>query len=123
MPNDINKLRRLMKSAHIIRNVAPERSWGENLKMAWTEEKLLQEMSNGIVVFCYYKKDGSIRDAVGTTSPRIIPDRAKPISIPESGTKQVFAAHAYFDIMTGNWRSFSAGSLIGVNLFYELKNE
>ena len=123
MPNDINKLRQLMKSAHIIRNVTPERSWGENLKIAWTEEKLLRQMSKGIVVFCYYKKDGSIRDAVGTTNPRVIPDRAKPVAVPESNAKQIYSAHAYFDIMTGAWRSFSAGSLIGVNLFYELKNE
>ena len=123
MPNDINKLRQLMKSAHIIRNVTPERSWGENLKIAWTEEKLLRQMSKGIVVFCYYKKDGSIRDAVGTTNPRIIPDWAKPVAVPESNAKQIYSAHAYFDISVGGWRSFAAGSLIGVNLFYELKNE
>lgn len=123
MPNDINKLRRLMKSAHIIRSVAPERSWSENLKIAWTEERLLQEMSNGIAVFYYYKKDGTVRKAVGTTNPRIIPVWAMPSEIPESNKKQVCAAHAYFDIIAGDWRSFSTGSLIEVNHFYELKNE
>lgn len=123
MPNDINKLRRLMKSAHIIRSVTPERSWGENLKIAWTEERLLQEMSNGIAVFYYYKKDGTARKAVGTTNPRIVPDWAKPSETPESNAKQIYAAHAYFDISAGGWRSFSAGSLTEVNFFYELKNE
>lgn len=123
MPNDINKLRRLMKSAHIIRSVTPERSWGKNLKMAWTEERLLQRLSNGIVIFNYNKKDGTVRRAVGTTNPRIIPDWAKPSEIPESNAKQIYSAHAYFDIIVGGWRSFSAGSLLDVNLFYELKNE
>ena len=52
--------------------------WKECLKCAWYFERLRKALSKGVVRFSYFKADGSIREAVGTTCNLLIPTEKHP---------------------------------------------
>ncbi len=75
--------------------------------------QLKAEMRLREVKFKYQKKDGTIRDAVGTLNSEIYGNENEPTgsnrSIPENQVR-------YFDTVSQGWRSFLAENLIGVEL-------
>ena len=72
MPNDIKKLRRLMRTAHVLQKGDEDHKYGQSLalKQAWWFESFRDALSNGFARFTYFKKDGSTRTALGTRVPK-----------------------------------------------------
>ena len=72
-------------------------------------ENLKKQMSAGIAHFIYKKKDGSLREAWGTTNSLA----AKHIN-GRGQSRENFATTAYYDCEAGGWRSFRWENLVKV---------
>ena len=110
MPNDIKKLRRLMRTAHVLQKGDDDHKFGQSLalKQAWWFEYFRDALSNGFARFTYYKKDGTTRTALGTRSPVLIPaDKAPKCSQDNDEWEERAKAIPYFDLVKNEWRSFS----------------
>lgn len=75
--------------------------------------ELKKELKNGVVKFYYTKKDGSRRDAIGTTD---INEVSKlngyiPMGAPVTTKPNIVR---YFDIERMDWRSFDSNFEFGV---------
>ena len=79
----------------------------EALKRAWANFKLTVRMRAEIVKFYYRKVDGSIREAYGTLSSRLIPVIAGTDSRKKNDTTQT-----YFDTEKQEWRCFKKLNLV-----------
>lgn len=118
MPNDLIKLRRLMKAANQIRKNKPvilrgaEATQSQALKYAWWFEGFRTRLSEGKYRFSYVKLDGHIREAVGTLDMSLIPAEHHPKGLTDSETKS-YNAFAYYDLEKGEWRSFRLDNFIG----------
>ena len=113
MPNDINKLRRLMRTAHVLQKGDDDHksikyNQSEALKQAWWFESFRDALSNGFARFTYYKKDGSKRTALGTRSSVLIPVNKMP-KCPLNNEEWEERARTipYFDLDQHEWRSFN----------------
>lgn len=53
------------------------------------------------VVFSYIKKDGSMRNAIGTLNEKLIPEEFKPKDASSNNGKNL----KYFDLEKNSWRS------------------
>ena len=73
-------------------------------------EALKDKMRNGIAHFVFQKKDGSYREAWGTTNRSL----AQKYINGNGVTRESYATTAYFDVETGGWRSFRWENLIMV---------
>ena len=109
MPNDIAKLRRLMKVANYFHQRMFRKQATEH---AWYFERLRTAMQTGIVRFSYWKKDGSIREAVGTLRTVLIPPDKRPHTTEDESSVN-YETFAYFDLYTNDWRSFRLEHFIG----------
>lgn len=112
MPNDIKKLRRLMRTAHVLQKGDEEHKYGQSLalKQAWWFESLRDALANGFARFTYFKKDGTTRTALGTRSPSLIPVDKLPkgnMSGDLDTWEDSVKAIPYFDLDKNEWRSFS----------------
>ena len=111
MPNDIKKLRRLMRTAHVLQEGDGNKYvLSLALKQAWWFESFRDAISNGFARFTYYKKDGTTRQALGTRSPSLIPVDKLPkgdMSDDEDTWEDNVKAITYFDLDKNEWRSFS----------------
>lgn len=108
MPNDIKKLRRLMRRAHYLENKTTEYyDKASSLRGAWWFESFREAMNNGMARFTYYKKDGTFRRTLGTRSPLLIPADKLP-KCPQDNDEWEERAEAipYFDLDKMEWRSF-----------------
>ena len=97
------------------------RTWSENVKYAWYFVHFCQALNSGIVTFSFWKKDGSIREAKGTTHPLLIPLDKKPKGNQIINHK--FETINYYDLDRNDWRSFSITNFIGFVTIYELKEK
>lgn len=77
-----------------------------------TIEELKKEMCERVVNFSFYKKDGSIREANGTTNLNIIPEENHP-----KGTDKILSNEVvrFFDVDKDEWRSFKKVYFIDIN--------
>lgn len=111
MPNDIKKLRRLMRTAHILQKGDYDHKYEQSLalKQAWWFESFRDALSNGIARFSYFKMDATARTALGTRSPRLIPVDKLPKgdTTDYSDTWESAKAIPYFDLDKNEWRSFN----------------
>lgn len=82
-------------------------SLSEALRTAWANVKLKAGMQSGIVRFYYRKVDGSIREAFGTLSERLVP----PTSGKEQRKKND-SVQTYYDTEIGEWRCFKVANLL-----------
>ena len=85
--------------------------FGMYLSLAWYFERLRKALSKGVVRFSYFKADGSIREAVGTTCNLLIPTEKRP-----KGTSQArenLISISYFDFERQDWRGFQMAKFIG----------
>ena len=109
MPNDIKKLRRLMRTAHFINtNRSTHSNMAFALKQAWWFESFRDAMSNGFARFTYRKIDGTTRTALGTRSSVLIPTDKLPKCPQDNEEREdIVKAIPYFDLEKNEWRSFN----------------
>ena len=119
MPNDIKKLRRLMRTANNIRKEKPvilrgaTPTQGQALKYAWWFENFRDKLRAGVWRFSFFKLDGSIREARGTLSPLLIPVDKLPSSGASLDKEKSASSFPYFDLDKQGWRSFRLDNFIG----------
>lgn len=71
---------------------------------------LKRQMRIGIAHFAYQKKDGTIREAWGTTCGTLVAKYTNGCGV----SREYFNTTAYFDVEKAAWRSFRWESLIAV---------
>ena len=81
----------------------------EALKCAWANFKLKAKMKTQIVKFYFQKVDGSIREAFGTLSERLIPATSGEDNRRKNDTVQV-----YYDSEKNNWRCYKKANLLSI---------
>ena len=125
----MNKASKALLMAHYLQSHAAEQqplsgknkpqTWSERLRLAWFFVKFNEALKDGVVTFSFWKKDGSIREAKGTTLLLLVPKDKQP-----KGMKAVShqpSAISFFDLDKGEWRSFSITHFIGFVTMYELR--
>lgn len=81
-------------------------------------ENLKKSLANGIAHFVYRKKDGSLREAWGTTNKHLIESRNYVNG--RGCSRENYATTAYLDLQCGedgevaSWRSFRWENLVAV---------
>ena len=70
--------------------------------------KLREDLSKGAVKFSYMKKDGSVREAFGTTNMNFIPIEQQPSDPDYIGNPNQIR---YYDLDKKEWRSFISDNL------------
>ena len=73
-------------------------------------EELKHKLRTGIAHFLYIKKDGTIREAWGTTNAAL----AHKYTNGNGVSREIFKTTAYFDIEKSSWRSFRWESIVKV---------
>ena len=81
----------------------------EALRTAWRNIKLRIAMKQRIVKFYFQKVDGTIREAFGTLSERLIPATSGEDNRRKNDTVQI-----YFDTEKTEWRCFKKANLISI---------
>ena len=114
--NDIKKLRRLMRTAHVLQKGDDDHKFGQSLalKQAWWFESFRDALSHGFARFTYYKKDGTTRTALGTRSSVLIPTDKLPGASPQRNEERAKAI-PYFDLEKNEWRSFSVLNFVSLD--------
>ena len=111
MPNDIKKLRRLMRRANYLKNEHPANgNMAFALRSAWWYESFREAMNNGMARFVYRKAEGTTRIALGTRSVALIPADKLPKGDMSDGAAledDNIKAFPYFDLEKMEWRSFN----------------
>ena len=134
MPNDINKLRHLMRTAHVLQKDKDIKDCGKSfaLKRAWWFERFRDALSNGFARFTFYKKDGTTRAALGTRSPLLIPADKAPgassrqtggvASAEEGNYNPPSSTIPYFDLEKREWRSFDVLNFVSLDEVWTFNN-
>ncbi len=125
MKNDINK-QRLMNAANylnkhqtvLLRGAKLDRKQRRSfaMHMAWYfEDDFRNMLRTGVWQFCYFKKEGGIRQALGTLKYDLIPEEKRPKSTNDQRpkTNDQFGTFSYFDLDKNGWRSFCLENFIG----------
>ena len=119
MANDIKKLRRLMRTAHVLQKGDEDHKYSQSLalKQAWWFESLRDALANGFARFTYFKKDGTTRTALGTRSPSLIPTDKMPKGDMSDGAalEDGVKAIPYFDLDKNEWRSFNVLNFVSLD--------
>ena len=116
--NDIKKLRRLMRTAHVLQKGDDEHKYGQSLalKQAWWFESFRDALANGFARFTYYKKDGTTRTALGTRSSVLIPtDKLPKGQLEINEWEDIVKSIPYFDLDKNEWRSFSVLNFVSLD--------
>ncbi len=71
---------------------------------------LKRKMRNGLAHFAYLKKDGTIREAFGTTNAALIEYHVNGRGV----SREKFFTTAYFDVEAADWRSFRWENIVAV---------
>ena len=108
-----------MHMAHILYKNRPDFAWSDIVRHAWYFERFRSWLNAGVVTFSFWKKDGSIREAKGTTHPLLIPEDKRP----KNNNQSPITNHQsipFFDLDKQDWRSFSITHFIGFVTIYQL---
>lgn len=65
-------------------------------------ESLKRQMRNGVAHFVFMKKDGTLREAWGTTNAALAARHTNG----NGSSRESYKTTAYFDVERGGWRSF-----------------
>lgn len=127
MPNDIKKLRRLMRTAHVLQKGDDDHKNSQSfaLKKAWWFESFRDAISNGFARFTYRKTDGSIRTALGTRSLSLVPVDKLPKGDMSDGAatwEDNVKAIPYFDLDKNEWRSFSVLNFVSLDKVWKFND-
>ena len=91
------------------------------LRRGWYFVRFNEWLLNGIITFSFFKKDGSIREAVGTKNLRIIPkDKWPKTNKALTGQTTNYQCITFFDLDKQEWRSFDITRFIGFVSVYQL---
>lgn len=72
-------------------------------------------MKDGFVKFTYYKADGTLRTAIGTTNRELITTIGYRLIAKEREHKQYYEnLNGYFDLMRFNWRRFNSERFVHI---------
>lgn len=124
MPNDIKKLRRLMRTANYIRNEHPANgNMTFALRTAWWFESFRDAISNGFARFTYRKKDGTTRSALGTRSPTLIPADKAPKGENRESKIEDCKSIPYFDLEKNEWRSFNVLNFVSLDQSWKFNKQ
>lgn len=82
--------------------------------------KFKKALHDGKVKFSYTKKDGSIRDAIGTLNLDVMGKENEPKG---TGYEITDSNIRYYDLNSKGWRSFIVDNLINWEINYEYANE
>lgn len=104
--NRKNELKDIMNLAWKIARQTGE-SIGECLRKSWANTKLRSALKNGVVRFTFLKKDGSVREAVGTL--RNLEYQART---DRRGTNPML--QVYYDLEKGAFRCFKRENLMSI---------
>lgn len=108
-----------MVNAIVINNTTANRATviaarTESVEMGMMKAMLIDtlkvKLTNGIAHFIFKKKDGSLREAWGTTQNNI----AKAKTNGRGVSRECFKTTAYFDVECGEWRSFRWENIVQV---------
>ena len=86
-------------------------SMSDALKCAWANAKLHFLMRQGYVDFTFIKKDGSVREAKGTTRLDILPNGALKGGMRTTDPKRF---QVYYDDGKKAWRCFDRSRLVKI---------
>ena len=64
---------RVLSMAHILYSNKPGFKWSDLVAHAWYFEHFIAALNSGIARFSYFKRDGTLREAIGTRYLPIIP--------------------------------------------------
>jgi len=73
-------------------------------------EQLKEKLANGVAHFIFIKRDGTAREAWGTTNPSLAQKHINGNGV----SRELFKTTAYFDIEKGGWRSLRWESIVKV---------
>ena len=73
-------------------------------------ENLKTKLANGVAHFVYLKKDGTVREAWGTTKSELAAAKTNGRGV----SRELYKTTAYYDIEQGGWRSFRWETLVQV---------
>lgn len=79
------------------------------LVLAWANTKLRRKMRGGIVKFYFRRVDGTVREAYGTLSDKLIP----PVSGRDKREKND-TVQPFWDSERREWRCYKKANLVGV---------
>ena len=99
---------KVLKIAHSIKRVY-RISFGEAQKVAWSNVKLKMALHQGPVKFSYKKKDGEIRQAIGTLH------NVEPLLIGSNKFQNDIFTLRYYDLEKKDFRSMKINNLISIN--------
>lgn len=124
MPNDIKKLRRLMRTANFIRKEYPSNgNMAYALRTAWWFESFRDALSEGFARFTFYKKNGTTRTALGTRSSVLIPnDKLPKDQLEINEWKDIVQSFPYYDLEKQEWRSFSILNFVSLDQTWRFNN-
>lgn len=100
----------VMKNAWVLLRAGTCINWSDCLKTAWRNQKAVAKLNSGVVEFSFRKKDGTIRQAVGTRSLGIIPAQFHP----KTDKQPAPSVLPFFDIDKQAWRSFQRHSIVEI---------
>ena len=115
------KRRRTMNYANYLRGKKPAIFRGQELtkstalKFAWYFNYFRRLLQKGVYSFCYFKTDGTLRQALGTLDEAKIPEQHRPKSgcDSDSATVMPWSTFCYYDLDANGWRSFRLDNFIG----------
>lgn len=102
----------VVKTTTTIRFNSIKESTNETTAMAKAMmiESVKRQMRDGVAHFVFRKKDGTLREAWGTTNKTLVDKHTNGNGV----TREAFCTTAYFDIEKGGWRSFRWDSIVKV---------
>ena len=124
MPNDLAKLKRIMRQANYMTNQSPANgNKAYAMRAAWEIDNFRDELRRGLVRFTYRKADGTDRTALGTTNPLLIPTAAVPKSPEIDIPRERLGLITYYDLEKDSWRSFYFYSLYQIDHFWPFNTD
>ena len=102
-----------ISSSTVVRaNVIAQRTNSEEIGIikAMMIAQLKEKLTNGVTHFIFIKKDGTVREAWGTTNPSLAAKHTNGNGV----SRELFKTTAYFDIEKGGWRSLRWESIVKV---------
>ena len=96
-------------------------NWAQRVRLGWYYVNLREWLKNGIVIFSFWKKDGTIREAKGTLNDLLIPLDKRPHM--DLQHEPNYSAIAFYDLDKNDWRSFSITHFIGFVSRWEISKK